>query len=193
MNLKKLKSSGFVRITLKIIKYITITVFTVSVALFLLLFGEVVWDRLTYEDSSFVKQLKQIDNSDFEYAHKIIDGDWDVICLLSSYDGLTSAHFAKKYSDLSSKIPSLELYSESTWDIVFSNSNHVSYISTKKLSYLYAQYDEFRAETLKKFAKVGFKPQECAEFKDALFFKYTEKSYHSNDVITYITLGELDR
>ena len=145
------------------------------------------------DGSEFVKRLKQLDNYDFDYANKLIEGDWDVICQLRSCKEIMSPYFAEKYSNLNSKIPALEVCSETSWEIVFSNHECVSYITTNQRTSLASQYVDFTEATLKKFAGVGFKPQECAEFKYAIFFKYAGKSWHSGHVRTLIALGELDR
>ena len=155
-----------------------------------------IWDSyFPPEDSEFVKRLKQIDNYGLIYAHEIIEEDWDVICQLRYCREIMSDYFAKKYSDLNGKIPALELCSDTSWSIVFSKHDRISHITTNRRTSLDGKGDNFTEESLKKFAEVGFKPQECAEFKDAVFFKYPGDSSYSGhmDVRTFITLGELKK
>ncbi len=116
------------------------------------------------EDSEFIKRIKQMDNYGIAYAGELIDGDWDVICLLRATNGITSWHYRKKYRYLHDRIPQLGLYSESAWHVVFANKEHVSKIATNRRHAVDAGYDEFFKQTIQKFATMGFSPQECADF-----------------------------
>jgi hypothetical protein len=68
--------------------------------MFLLVCSNALMDLFPQDDTPFVKQLKQIDSYGFEYAHKIIEGDWAVICQLWSYGARLTLPSQQKYQDL---------------------------------------------------------------------------------------------
>ncbi len=139
------------------------------------------------------QRLEAMNVNKYQYLKEIYDESWDEVCVLSPYTrNVSSDSDNREFYHKKIRQHHLDTSRDNLWYLLFKRDEEFFSVSFEgRLSFKQHGFDESIQES---FKASGFKPKDCVDFENAVFFRFIESynSIHNNLKLNFenISLGE---